>query len=93
MMEALCSSETSVLTRSTQCHIPVDDILHRHLGENLKSDRHCSLHHRFHVKLHRIEPEPWRRDAELWFCHSTAPCCYAQAEILYLYLSVYKNSV
>jgi hypothetical protein len=36
-MEATRSSETSVLTRATQRHIPEDDILHSHCRENLKS--------------------------------------------------------
>jgi hypothetical protein len=36
-MEAIRSSETSVNTRSTQRHIPEDDILHSHRCENLKS--------------------------------------------------------
>jgi hypothetical protein len=37
MLEALSSSETSVLTRATGYIIPADGILHSHRCENLKS--------------------------------------------------------
>jgi hypothetical protein len=37
MMEAIRTSETSFLTRSTQHHIPEDAIRHSHRRENFKS--------------------------------------------------------
>jgi hypothetical protein len=37
MMEAICSSETSILITATRHHIQEHDILHSHRGENLRS--------------------------------------------------------
>jgi hypothetical protein len=37
MIEALRSSEISIITRATLCNIAEDGILHSHLRENIKS--------------------------------------------------------
>jgi hypothetical protein len=37
MMEAISSSDTSVLTRATRRHIPEDGIIHSHCRKNLRS--------------------------------------------------------
>jgi hypothetical protein len=43
MMEAIRSSETTVLTRATGRHIPEDGILHGHHRESLKSNAFTAL--------------------------------------------------
>jgi hypothetical protein len=52
-MEEICSSETSVLTRATQHHIPEDDILHSHYHGNLKS--HNLIFVLYLLKVYRLQ--------------------------------------
>jgi hypothetical protein len=56
MMEAVRSSETSVLTRATRRSVPEDGILHGHRRENLKSCMASDM----------LTPEPIARE---FYCH------------------------
>jgi hypothetical protein len=66
MMEALISTETSVLTRTTRRNITEDSILHSHRRENLKSYKYCSVRNNYkvprNISFQTIFPIQARRD-------------------------------
>jgi hypothetical protein len=63
MMEALRSSETSVLTRATRRNAKEDGITHRHRRENLNSYTEC------------IEPNRTSNSSEIGYVESISPNC------------------
>jgi hypothetical protein len=58
IMEAIHSSETSVLTRATRRSIPKDDILHSHLRESLKSYEKITIMTRPNRTLNKFKKHP-----------------------------------
>jgi hypothetical protein len=56
MIEALRSSESSVLTRSTRRNSAEDGILPSHYPENLKSYKNLHSYHSGHVTIHMTLP-------------------------------------
>jgi hypothetical protein len=64
-MEAIESSETSVLIRTTRRNIPGDAILHSHRRENLKS--YIILQYAYKLETLVADPKPEMFDVLLSF--------------------------
>jgi hypothetical protein len=67
IMEALCSSQTSVFSRAAPHNIPEDSILHSHRRENLKSYAVIPVTDDFAlVKSVLKTGHNWKRNCGIW---------------------------